>query len=103
MYVLQIYGYRKSLWAEHLGELEACFEEPESLECVRTVNQIAGDNWARFTNEKFMQLQGHLLKYPLKVEADGKLSPLTGHESFPDTGGKVIGTHSLLLTDMLTT
>ncbi|XP_044499628.1 phospholipase D delta-like [Mangifera indica] len=99
----QIYGYRKSLWAEHLGELEACFEEPESLECVRTVNQIAGDNWARFTNEKFMQLQGHLLKYPLKVEADGKLSPLTGHESFPDTGGKVIGTHSLLLTDMLTT
>ncbi|XP_031262656.1 phospholipase D delta-like [Pistacia vera] len=41
----QIYGYRNSLWAEHLGQLEASFEEPESRECVRTVNQIVGDKW----------------------------------------------------------
>ncbi|KAJ0039668.1 hypothetical protein Pint_28585 [Pistacia integerrima] len=99
----QIYGYRNSLWAEHLGELEACFGEPESLECVRTVNQIAGDNWNRFTTENFTRLRGHLLKYPLKVEADGKLISLPGHDQFPDTGGKVIGTHFLYLNDMLTT
>lgn len=103
MYVAQIYGYRNSLWAEHLGELDACFEEPESLECVRMVNQIAKDNWNRFTAENFTQLRGHLLKYPLKVEADGAISPLPEHENFPDTGGKVIGVHSLLLNDMLTT
>ncbi|KAJ0039631.1 hypothetical protein Pint_28743 [Pistacia integerrima] len=100
----QIYGYRNSLWAEHLGQLEACFEEPESRECVRTVNQIAGDNWDRFTTtENFTPLQGHLLKYPLKVETDGTVSPLPGHEEFPDTGGTVIGRSSRILNDTLTT
>ncbi|KAJ0039929.1 hypothetical protein Pint_28738 [Pistacia integerrima] len=100
----QIYGYRNSLWAEHLGQLEACFEEPESRECVRTVNQIAGDNWDRFTTtENFTPLRGHLLKYPLKVETDGTVSPLPGHEKFPDTGGTVIGRSSRILNDTLTT
>ncbi|XWS45611.1 hypothetical protein CRYUN_Cryun15aG0151100 [Craigia yunnanensis] len=32
----QVYGYRMSLWAEHLGELNKLFKEPESLECVKT-------------------------------------------------------------------
>ncbi|KAH0969216.1 hypothetical protein GBA52_028941 [Prunus armeniaca] len=70
----QIYGYRMSLWAEHLGK-DPCFEEPESLECVRTVNGIAEENWKRFTSPDFTQLQGHLLKYPLQVDADGKVGP----------------------------
>ncbi|VVA09974.1 PREDICTED: phospholipase [Prunus dulcis] len=98
----QIYGYRMSLWAEHLGK-DPCFGEPESLECVRTVNGIAEENWKRFTSPDFTQLQGHLLKYPLQVDADGKVGPLPGHENFPDVGGKVIGGHSATLPDTLTT
>ncbi|KAK0604153.1 hypothetical protein LWI29_012591 [Acer saccharum] len=102
----QVYGYRKSLWAEHLGErgkLDRCFEVPESLECLKAVNQIADENWKRFTAPEFTLLQGHLLKYPLHIDADGKVVPLQGHENFPDTGGSVIGTHSLSLPDTLTT
>ena len=98
-----MYGYRKSLWAEHLGGLDPCFEEPESLDCVRKVNAIANNNWKKFTSDDFTLLQGHLLKYPVHVSADGKVGPLPGYENFPDVGGKVLGAHSNTLPDMLTT
>ncbi|XP_057965730.1 phospholipase D delta [Malania oleifera] len=99
----QIYGYRMSLWAEHLGLVEECLKEPESAECVKRVNEIAEENWKKYTTENFTPLQGHLLKYPMKVDADGQISPLPGHENFPDAGGKVLGTHSPTIPDILTT
>ncbi|CAH9088311.1 unnamed protein product [Cuscuta epithymum] len=99
----QIYGYRMSLWAEHLGMLEECFNEPGKLECVNRVNEVARGNWRKYTDDKFHTLQGHLLHYPLDVDADGKVCPLPGSENFPDLGGKVIGTPSAALPDVLTT
>uniref|UniRef100_A0A0D9XG78 Phospholipase D n=1 Tax=Leersia perrieri TaxID=77586 RepID=A0A0D9XG78_9ORYZ len=87
----QVYGYRTSLWAEHLGMVDERFKDPSSLECVEFVNEIAEDNWSRFTAEELKTLQGHLLKYPVKVEADGKVGPLPDHECFPDVGGKILG------------
>lgn len=83
--------------------LDACFEEPESLKSVRKVNEIAEENWKRYTSEEFTLLQGHLLKYPLRVDDDGKVGPLPGYENFPDVGGKIIGSHSATLPDVLTT
>ncbi|KAF4377567.1 hypothetical protein G4B88_006847 [Cannabis sativa] len=99
----QIYGYRMSLWAEHLGKLDHCFEEPENLDCVKMVNDIAIRNWNNFMTEEFTPLQGHLLKYPLHVNEDGKVVPLSDCDSFPDVGGKIIGAHSATLPDVLTT
>ncbi|XP_057761566.1 phospholipase D delta [Arachis stenosperma] len=99
----QIYGYRMSLWAEHLGMSGEIFREPESLECVRKVNAIADDNWKRFVSEEFSELQGHLLRYPLHVDQDGTVSSLPDCETFPDAGGKIIGTHSPTIPDILTT
>ncbi|KAK9220481.1 hypothetical protein WN943_009132 [Citrus x changshan-huyou] len=98
----QVYGYRMSLWAEHMGMLDDCFREPESLECVKFVNTIAEDNWKKFTADAFTPLQGHILKYPVEVKSNGKESPLPGHETFPDVGGKVQGARSNL-PDALTT
>lgn len=100
---MQIYGYRMSLWAEHLGKLDPCFKEAESLECVKNVNGIAEENWRRYTSPDFTELQGHLLRYPLQVDGDGNVGPLQGYENFPDVGGKVIGAHSAALPDQLTT
>ena len=88
-----------SLWAEHLGKVDTCFEEPESLECLNTVNGIAKENWKRYTDKDFKPLQGHLLKYPVQVDEDGKVNPLPGQENFPDVGGKVLGVHSVTLPD----
>lgn len=92
----QVYGYRMSLWAEHLGTIHDCFKEPESLECVESVNKIAEDNWKKFTDDDFKPLQGHIMKYPIKVNANGKVSSIPGFESFPDVGGKVLGSRSTL-------
>ncbi|GAB2282888.1 hypothetical protein Dimus_017422 [Dionaea muscipula] len=99
----QIYGYRMSLWAEHLGHLDECFTEPDSVKCVRKVTEIAKHNWKKYTDEKYAPLQGHLLKYPLQIEADGKVVPLPDGDTFPDVGGKILGAHSTTLPDTLTT
>lgn len=98
----QVYGYRMSLWAEHMGKLDDIFTKPESLDCLKHVNKIAEDNWKRFTANEFRPLQGHLLKYPVQIGTDGKVSSLPGHEYFPDVGGKVLGARTTL-PDALTT
>ncbi|KAL1569779.1 phospholipase D [Salvia divinorum] len=99
----QIYGYRMSLWAEHLGMVENSYNTPQDVECVKRVNEIAEDNWKRYTCDEFKELQGHLLKYPVEVDADGNVNPLPGHENFPDVGGRVLGAHSPTIPDILTT
>lgn len=91
-----------SLWAEHLGKLEKCFEEPESYECVEHVNKIAKSNWDTFAGEENQALMGHLMTYPIHVGKNGKVSSLPGHELFPDVGGKVLGAPTNL-PDVLTT
>lgn len=35
--ISQIYGFRMSVWEEHLNTLRPSFDRPESLECVREV------------------------------------------------------------------
>ncbi|XP_021802561.1 phospholipase D delta-like [Prunus avium] len=98
----QVYGYRMSLWAEHLGMVDSCFKEAESLECVKRVNLIAEENWTKFVGDEFAALQGHLIKYPVEVDGNGKVGALPGRESFPDVGGKILGARSTL-PDALTT
>lgn len=92
----QVYGYRMSLWAEHLGMLEECFKRPQSVECVQLVNCMAEDNWQCYVSPQMSEMKGHLMKYPIKVESDGRVGPLPGYENFPDVGGKVLGSHSSL-------
>ncbi|KAL5704790.1 phospholipase D [Ranunculus cassubicifolius] len=98
----QVYGYRMSLWAEHLASVEDTFSEPQTIECVRRVNELAEQNWQLFVSSNNEEMKGHLMKYPLKVERSGKVVPLPGHESFPDVGGKIMGAPTNL-PDALTT
>ncbi|XP_051145382.1 phospholipase D gamma 1-like [Andrographis paniculata] len=87
----QIYGYRMSLWAEHLGFLEDCFTQPESLECVQRVRSLGEANWEQFASPTVSEMRGHLLKYPVEVDQKGKVKPLKGCETFPDVGGNIVG------------
>ncbi|KAK4795002.1 hypothetical protein SAY86_012996 [Trapa natans] len=98
----QVYGYRMSLWAEHLGMLEDEFREPQSLECIRHVNELAEQNWKAYVSEESKEMKGHLMQYPVQVGRDGKVSSLPGFETFPDVGGKVLGAPTTL-PDALTT
>lgn len=87
----QIYGYRMSLWAEHLGGLEEVYNKPETLECVRTVRTQAEMNWKQFASEQVTEMKSHLLKYPVDVDQRGKVRPLQGYEQFPDLNGNICG------------
>ncbi|ONK62965.1 uncharacterized protein A4U43_C07F10000 [Asparagus officinalis] len=98
----QVYGYRMSLWAEHLGRLEECFEEPNTVRCVRRVNELAEENWQAYVGPENKKMKGHLMRYPIHVERSGRVRSLSGYESFPDVGGKVLGSHTTL-PDALTT
>ncbi|XP_024969032.1 phospholipase D delta-like [Cynara cardunculus var. scolymus] len=98
----QVHGYRMSLWAEHLGKIEDYFNEPQSLACVKSINEFAEENWERFASADFTPLPGHLLKYPIKVEPDGKVCPLPDYEHFPDVGGKILGAVSNLPNALIT-
>ncbi|XP_044491665.1 phospholipase D beta 2-like [Mangifera indica] len=87
----QIYGYRMSLWAEHLGTVEECFTQPASLECVRRVRTMGEMNWKQFAADDITEMRGHLIKYPVEVDDKGKVKPIPGHETFPDVGGNITG------------
>ncbi|XP_040376263.1 phospholipase D delta-like [Oryza brachyantha] len=99
----QVHGYRMSLWEEHLGGLEwPELESPETPECVELVNRIADENWRRYSSEDALpvQMQGHLIKYPVAVGDDGKISALPGREFFPDVGGKILGSTNNYLDNL---
>ncbi|RAL44934.1 hypothetical protein DM860_003693 [Cuscuta australis] len=98
----QVYGYRMSLWAEHLGELEACFQKPQSIKCVRRVNEIARYNWKAFVADEYQDMRGHLMPYPVQVSRSGEVTSLPGFECFPDVGGSILGS-STNLPNALTT
>ncbi|BBH03285.1 phospholipase D beta 1 [Prunus dulcis] len=87
----QIYGYRMSLWAEHIGSLEECFKQPESIECMRRVRSLSEQNWGQYVADEITEMKGHLLKYPVEVDQTGKVKALPGCETFPDVGGNILG------------
>ncbi|XP_076958555.1 phospholipase D gamma 1-like [Bidens hawaiensis] len=88
----QIFGYRMSLWAEHIGGLESSFEVPESLECVRRVRSLSEQNWNQYAADEVTDMKAHLLKYPVEVDRTGHVKPLPGCPNFPDMGGNILGT-----------
>ncbi|KAL2348091.1 hypothetical protein Fmac_002091 [Flemingia macrophylla] len=92
----QVYGYRMSLWSEHIGGVEECFEEPERLECVRRIRSVSECNWRQYIAEEVTEMESHLLKYPLQVDSKGKVRPIPGCETFPDVAGNISGTFTLL-------
>lgn len=80
-----------SLWAEHIGGVEDCFTMPESLECVKRIRTLGETNWKQFAADEVTEMRGHLMKYPVEVERNGKVRSIPGHENFPDVGGNIIG------------
>ncbi|XP_076908436.1 uncharacterized protein LOC143565326 [Bidens hawaiensis] len=96
----QIYGYRMSLWAEHLGHVDDRFKQPESIECVRYVRSLSEANWRQFAADDVSEMRGHLLKYPVEVDPKGKVKYLPGYENFPDVGGNITGSFTVIQEDL---
>ena len=81
-----------SLWGEHIGAVEECFERPEGVECMRRIRYLSERNWNQYVADEVTEMEGHLLKYPLEVDSKGKVNPLPGCATFPDVGGNIKGT-----------
>ncbi|KAH7546384.1 hypothetical protein FEM48_Zijuj01G0194800 [Ziziphus jujuba var. spinosa] len=99
----QIHGHRLALWYEHLGMFDETFLRPESVQCVRKVNEIANKNWNLYFRDKLdYDLPGHLLSYPIRVLQNGQITILPETEFFPDTRAPVLGAKTDLLPSILT-
>ncbi|GAB2228183.1 hypothetical protein Droror1_Dr00010013 [Drosera rotundifolia] len=85
----QVHGFRMALWYEHLGMLDNSFNHPESVSCVKKVNQVADKYWDLYSSESLEHdLPGHLLRYPVRITSEGDVTELPGFEFFPDTKAK---------------
>ncbi|OAY65181.1 Phospholipase D alpha 1 [Ananas comosus] len=102
-----IHGYRMSLWYEHFmshcKHLTHICLEPESVECVRAVREVAQSLWEMFVGDGVVNLPGHLLPFPIRVSESGELSELPVDGLFPDTKASVKGKKSDVLPPILTT
>eukprot|EP01102_Stenamoeba_stenopodia_P006698 TRINITY_DN1860_c0_g1_i2.p1 TRINITY_DN1860_c0_g1~~TRINITY_DN1860_c0_g1_i2.p1 ORF type:complete len:100 (+),score=10.70 TRINITY_DN1860_c0_g1_i2:42-341(+) len=92
--------FAMSLWAEHLNVTLPEFASPNTLECVRKVNDMATENWLRFTSPRTTDSNGHLMTYPIVVSQAGHChaDPI----SFPDTTAAVPGLLSKMIPNNLT-
>ncbi|XP_047316937.1 phospholipase D alpha 1 [Impatiens glandulifera] len=100
----QIHGFRLGLWYEHLGMLDELFLKPESVECIKKVNQAADKYWDLYSSEELERdLPGHLLRYPIGVSSEGEVTELPGFENFPDTKARVLGGKVDYMPPILTT
>ncbi|XP_055802613.1 phospholipase D alpha 1-like [Solanum dulcamara] len=100
----KIYGFRMSLWCEHLNYADDSFADPSSLECVRKINGMADESWKLYSSDTFdLDLPGHLLRYPIDISITGQITTLPGFKFFPDTKAAVLGNKSQYLPPILTT
>lgn len=65
----QIREFRKGVWQEHFGTgiLPAKWQEPESQECIRAVQQAARQNYLNFHLREKAEQSGHLCKWPIEA------------------------------------
>lgn len=108
-----IYGFRMSLWAEHLGGSitddedfdPSILQRPSSVECVRLIQTRAYKNWQYYVDDEHNEnVPGHLMTYPYKVDHDtGKVTTLENLVHFPDfPHSRILGAKTKL-PDELTT
>jgi len=98
-------AFRKSLWGEHLGSLPEECNNPQTIECMRKVNEMAQENWLAYISEEDEVPAGHLLTYPILVSQEGQVSNLEdeAYHCFPDTTASVLGALSGIFPEKLTT
>jgi len=94
----RVHQFRMSLWAEHLGISGPEFVNPNN--CLDKIRALAKKNWDLYAQEKVTDMSSHLLRYPIKVAADGTVT--ADPTNFPDTGASVLGAEAFLMPDKLT-
>lgn len=100
---LQVYGFRMSLWAEHLGRTDPAFHRPETAECMAMVSEVTAQVWRQYVGSQSCSLDAHMIPYPVSVQRTGEVTALPDCPEFPDVGGSVLGSFQSSLPSTLTT
>lgn len=68
------------------------------------MRENAARRWEKFCSEDVenLDLDGHLLPYPITVTQEGEVKHLEGHETFLDVGGNVLGSSQRLPVELTT-
>ena len=99
-----IHAFRLHIWASITGQMDGIFRNPNSLQCVNTVNEIANKNWQAYMAAETTNMDSHLLPFPLEFER-GELRPRQGlvNGCFPDTNASVLGKKSTIFPELMLT
>ena len=89
-----VHAFRLSLWAAHTGVNDPIYDNPQTPECARHINEIAQQNWDIYAGKAVIDLPAPLMKYPLIVGDDGIIQTKPGAEKFPDTTANVNGSQT---------
>jgi len=95
-----IHQFRMSLWAEHLAYTHPIFLNPQTVECARMVNDMALENWTKYTSPRSVNMIGHLMLYPIGIGPSGHTFP--NPLCFPDTTAYVCGKQSSTIPNNIT-
>ncbi|XP_047959484.1 phospholipase D alpha 4-like isoform X2 [Salvia hispanica] len=98
-------AFRRSLWYEHTGRDEDLYNEPHSLECVKTILSIGDKMWKIYSQDEVQDMGGvHLVTYPINVTDKGCVEDLAEIDGcFPDTKTPVGGKRSSVVSSVFTT
>jgi len=97
-----VHAFRLHCWATITNKMEEAFKDPSSLNCVHALNAIAENNWKDFVSPDLIEMDSHLIPYPIVIDTLGNVSP-RNDGFFPDTKASIVGTHSQTLPEILTT
>mmetsp|Transcript_9831 Transcript_9831/g.14229 ORF Transcript_9831/g.14229 Transcript_9831/m.14229 type:complete len:1309 (+) Transcript_9831:172-4098(+) len=101
----EVHGFRLHCWATITNKMENVFKDPSSLQCVRRLNEIAEQNWNDFISPQDIEMDSHLIPYPIEIDENGYVlaSSTILQGFFPDTKASVLGAPSLQIPEILTT
>ncbi|KAL7538619.1 hypothetical protein ACHAXR_008689 [Thalassiosira sp. AJA248-18] len=99
-----IHAFRLHTWASITGQMDEVFRNPSSPECVNAMNKIADENWQKYIGAETVDMESHLLPFPLEFE-NGKIKPRTGLRdgNFTDTKASVLGKKSMIMPEIFLT
>lgn len=99
-----VHAFRLHCWATVTNEMDSLFKNPSSLQCVHRLNEIAERNWETYITPDVIEMDSHLIPYPIIIDACGNVFPRQDFDGFfPDTEACITGTNSLALPPLLTT
>eukprot|EP00590_Aulacoseira_subarctica_P012367 CAMPEP_0172422072 /NCGR_PEP_ID=MMETSP1064-20121228/8264_1 /TAXON_ID=202472 /ORGANISM="Aulacoseira subarctica , Strain CCAP 1002/5" /LENGTH=906 /DNA_ID=CAMNT_0013162769 /DNA_START=125 /DNA_END=2845 /DNA_ORIENTATION=- len=99
-----VHAFRLHCWATTTNKMEDVFKDPSSLDCVHRLNAIAEANWKDFVSPEVIEMDSHLIPYPIVIDSSGHITPRQEFNGFfPDTTASIVGTMSQTLPEILTT